>query len=163
MLGRGGELRLHGEKQLLADLAKMEKGAAGRAVGRAQAAGSKFILDELDDDAPEVTGATEKALGRKKLRPKRGERMTMIGVRNKVFKLRKTKRGTFRNVGKKGRAKAKAEGQKLIEKRPGFYAHHVEKKNPWMAPGFKRLIGPVLALIGRVLRFEIETGAQKKR
>jgi len=102
------------------------------------------------------TGLLAKNIIVKRARRKyRGTAMAMVGVRNKLFFVRKTAKGTWRGVsGKKARERMAA-GEKVRRVNPGNYAHLVEfgtgpkrpkhKRAMKMPVGFSMKAGPTQA------------------
>ncbi len=123
----GISIDLSGEKELIRALEQLPRAVEKRVVGRAMAAGAgvlkRAIKEEIEASGAVDTGALAKSITVKKVP---GKMMFVVGPRWKTLTFRKSKKGTWRGVGEKGRVKARAKGVKLVKRNPGAYGHLVE-------------------------------------
>lgn len=143
-------LDLIGERELfrlLTDLpSRIERKVIGKALNAAAGPVKRAIA--MRAKAHQLTGLMAKSIV--VTRPRKYRRATVflvvIGPRSQRIPVRRTKKGTWRGVGKKVAARMEAAGQKLTYINPAKYAHLVELGHggrspappyPFMRPGWE--------------------------
>lgn len=158
-MGRDAKFRVKGIDKLRNRLARIKPSVERKHMRRAMLAAGGVIRDEAASRAPVRTGLLKRSYRVKYVRRRDGGGLAIIGPKQGMKRaIRRTRRGTFRAIGKKKLAELQAAKSPIRYHDPARIAHLVEKGHkgapakPHLFPAYRAKRAAALNKIKQKLR-----------